>query len=106
MASHANKCCIVITTTDNKKTAELIAKKLIESKLAACVQIDDVHSFFYYDQKPMNAKEVRLWIKANNDNYKFIEDFIKLHHNYQLPQIVKIDVTDGLPGYIDWVCGN
>lgn len=39
-------CCVVLTTTDSKKNAILIAKALLETKLAACVQIDKVESFF------------------------------------------------------------
>ena len=40
------ECCVVITTTDNKETAKLIAKTLVKTKLAACVQLDEVQSFF------------------------------------------------------------
>lgn len=39
-------CCIVLTTTDSKKNANLIARTLLEDKLVACVQIDKVESFF------------------------------------------------------------
>ena len=103
---YAKNCCIVITTTDNKKTAELIAKNLIQSKLAACVQIDNVHSFFCYKEELSSQKEWRLWIKAKNDNYGEIELSIKNNHNYQLPQIIKLDITDGLTNYLEWVYKN
>ena len=39
-------CCIVLTTTDSKKNANLITRALSEYKLAACAQIDKVESFF------------------------------------------------------------
>jgi len=40
------ECCVIITTTDNAKTAKLIAKTLVKAGLAACVQLDQVQSFF------------------------------------------------------------
>jgi len=45
-------------------------------------------------------------IKALSDNYNEIEKSIKLNHNYQLPQIIKLDITDGLPEYLKWVQGK
>ncbi|MDG1436719.1 MAG: divalent-cation tolerance protein CutA [Rickettsiaceae bacterium] len=114
-------CCIVVTTTDNERTARLIATTLLEKGLAACVQLDKVQSFFYHEEERKNqltkltaekklrersvkeAEEIRLFIKAPIDNYKAIEESIKLNHNYQLPQIIKLDITDGLPEYLNWV---
>lgn len=43
---YSSGCCVVLTTTDSRENANLIAKALLESKLAACVQIDKVESFF------------------------------------------------------------
>jgi len=42
----SSKCCVVLTTTGSKENADIIVKALLESKLAACVQIDEVESFF------------------------------------------------------------
>ncbi|MDP5110598.1 MAG: divalent-cation tolerance protein CutA [Rickettsiaceae bacterium] len=99
-------CCVVLTTTDSKKNAILIAKTLLETKLAACVQIDKVESFFCYEASYRQTNEFRLMIKAPTDNYKKIEKSIKSKHSYQLPQIIKLDIVDGLPGYLEWICVN
>lgn len=98
-----NYCCVILTTTDSEKIANLIAKTLIESKLAACVQIDKVKSFFYYDNQCNEIEEFRLMIKGASANYEIIENSIRINHNYQLPQIIKIDITGGLDQYIDWI---
>ena len=102
----SRKCCVVITTTDNEETAILIARTLIETELAACVQLDEVQSFFYHEAEYRQAKEIRLFIKAPTDNYKAIEESIKFNHNYQLPQIIKLDITAGLPEYLNWIHGK
>ncbi len=97
---------VVVTTTDKEETANLIAKILLENKLAACVQLDKIQSFFYHEAKVKHAQEIRLFIKAPADNYKAIEKSIKLHHNYHLPQIIKLDITDGSIEYLNWLHDN
>lgn len=95
--------CIVLTTTNSETIAHKIAKNLIEQRLAACVQIDKVQSFFYYENRVQQEAEFRLMIKCASKNYKNIEESIKLNHNYQLPQIIKLDITAGLAQYVDWI---
>ena len=99
-------CSVVMTTTNSEETAILIARTLIECKLAACVQIDEVRSFFYYEAVSKDEREFRLVIKAPSDNYESIEESIKLNHNYELPQIIRLDIAAGSKVYIDWVLGN
>lgn len=99
-------CCIVLTTTDNREVVDSICKTLLEKKLAACVQVDEVESFFCYNSKYEQTKEFRLQVKAKSDNYKQIESLIVAKHNYDLPQIIKIDIVDGLPPYLNWICSN
>ena len=99
----SRESCVVITTTDNEEVANKMASDLVEQRLAACVQVDKVKSFFYYEDECRQEKEFRLMIKAASKNYKFIEESIKLNHNYQLPQIIKLDITGGLVKYIDWI---
>jgi periplasmic divalent cation tolerance protein len=96
-------CCVVVTTTNNRKIAELIAQRLIENKLAACVQLDEVESFFYQEGGVKRGQEIRLFIKAPAGNYDLIEEAIKQDHNYQLPQIIKLDITAGSQEYLDWI---
>jgi periplasmic divalent cation tolerance protein len=95
-----------MTTTDNSNTAKMLAKVLIESGLAACVQMDDVSSFFYFAGSLREGKEYRLMIKALSSNYDLIERKIQEHHNYDLPQIIKLEITAGLSQYISWIREN
>lgn len=100
------KYCVILTTTDCEETAILIAKTLTENKLAACVQMDRVESFFVYEAKNERQKEFRLLIKARSDSYQAIEESILSKHNYQLPQIIMLDVAAGLPEYLNWIDGK
>jgi periplasmic divalent cation tolerance protein len=98
-----NCCSVIMTTTDNKEIAKKLAVVLVESKLAACVQIDNVKSIFYFADNLQEVKEYRLMIKALSDNYGLIEQKIKEHHNYAIPEIIKLEIKEGLPQYITWI---
>lgn len=73
-----------------------IAKDLVESKFVPCIQLEEVQNFFFYEAQLKQVKEFHLMIKAKMDNYNAIEEFIKFNHNYQLLQIIKLDITAGL----------
>jgi periplasmic divalent cation tolerance protein len=97
------KSSVIVTTTNKKETATCIANILIESKLAACVQLDEIISFFNYEDRTFTEREFRLMIKAPSKNYETIEKLIKNNHNYELPQIIGFKITHGLPEYINWI---
>ncbi|WP_395476611.1 divalent-cation tolerance protein CutA [Rickettsia endosymbiont of Pantilius tunicatus] len=98
--------CLVLTTTNDLQIAEKIASLLLELDLAACIQIDDVKSYFKWDAKVALEKEYRIVIKAKSSNYKKIENKILEVHNYELPQIIKINIDCGLQKYLEWINQN
>jgi periplasmic divalent cation tolerance protein len=98
--------CVIITTTDSQDLAKMLAKNLIQQKLAACVQIDQVTSIFEYNNKIEEVTEFRLAIKAIDSNYELIERAILQNHNYQVPQIIKLKIDDGLKEYLSWMANK
>ncbi len=103
--SNQTDCCIILTTTDDQKVAKILSESLIESGLAGCIQIDEVQSYYKWAGKLHNDHEFRLMIKAACSHYDDIVSLIKLKHNYQLPQIVKLDINNGSQEYIQWLLG-
>ena len=99
----ASDYCIIVTTTDEENNAENMASHLVSEKLAACVQIDKVKSYYSWKAELQIDNEYRLSIKAPAKNYDAIERAILEIHNYSLPQIIKLDITDGLDGYLKWI---
>ena len=98
-----NKCCVVLTTTDDHDVAVKIAKSLIHGKLAACVQIEEVSSYFADEGDVQEVNEYRLMIKASDATYNDVAELVKLEHNYDLPQIVKIMIDDASEEYMNWL---
>lgn len=97
------KICIVTTTTNDQKTASMIGHKLIEERLAACVQIEKINSIFFWEGEIQSGNEFRIILKTTEAKYKALESTIMDLHNYELPQIIKQYVDGGLQEYLEWI---
>ena len=100
------KYCIVFSATDSQDEADKIAGALLEARAASCVQMTPVRSAYRWKGKIEHAPEILLTIKTKDKLYPEVEEIIKANHSYEVPQIVKIPVTGGLPAYLDWVRDN
>jgi periplasmic divalent cation tolerance protein len=93
---------IQVTTTVNKKRiAKDIAKKLIEQKIAACVQIIPLRSIYRWNNNIEHKKEFMLIIKGND--FKKIGKAIKELHPYEIPEIIATPITAANKEYLDWI---
>ncbi len=61
---------VIQTTCSNDEEARKIAKILIEKKLAACVQMSEIESFYMWQDEFCNDKEVLLNIKTKKKTSK------------------------------------
>ena len=95
--------CIVLTTTASAQEADKIADVLIENRAAACVQISPITSIYLWQGKVERECELRLTIKTTDELYPRVESLIKENHSYEVPQIVKVPISCGLPEYLEWV---
>lgn len=95
---------IVLTTLPDAPSAQQLATLLVDSGLAACVNIlAPAQSVYRWQGKLETSQEVPLLIKTRAACYAAVEAAIKNHHPYQLPEIIAIPVTHGLPDYLAWI---
>ncbi len=80
-----------------------MASALIESRLAACVQIIAVNSFFRWEGVINNASEKQLLIKTMSSRYGELERLIIEKHSYDCPEIIQLPIEVGSSGYLDWI---
>ncbi len=92
-----------MTTAPDRETAEKLAEGILDNHLAACIQMADIRSFFLWEGALLKEKEVALYIKTTDARYSDLEVYIEEYHPYDVPEIIKLPVTDGLPGYLDWL---
>ena len=95
---------VVFVTASGKIEADKIAEKLIEEKLAACVNIiSGVDSVFWWENRIDRASEVLLVIKSSKDKFAKIAETVKALHSYEVPEIIALPITDGYKPYLDWI---
>ncbi|GAB1232582.1 divalent-cation tolerance protein CutA [Ferrigenium sp. UT5] len=95
---------LVLTNLPDRGTAERIAAALVTARVAACVNIlPGCTSMYRWQGKLERADEVPVLIKTTREAYARLEDSLRALHPYELPEIVAIAVTAGLPSYLNWV---
>ncbi|MDR1375734.1 MAG: divalent-cation tolerance protein CutA [Holosporaceae bacterium] len=94
---------IILTTTRRRAQAEALAEKILEQKLAACIQIQKTKSFYSWHEKIERSEEYLLLIKTRTILGSKLSEFIRQNHDYQIPEIVQIPISDGSPEYLSWI---
>jgi periplasmic divalent cation tolerance protein len=99
-----NGILLVITNLPDTASAERLARQLIESHAAACVnQLAPCVSTYRWQGNIETANEVPLLIKTTRAAYPRLEELIRAAHPYELPEIIAVPVDAGFPAYLSWV---
>lgn len=95
---------LVITNLPDQESAKRVAEALISGHLAACVNIlAPCTSVYRWQGQVETAQEFPLLIKTLAIHYSKVETAIRQHHPYELPEIVAVPVSAGLPEYFAWI---
>lgn len=94
----------VITTTETKEQAEAIARRLLDDKLAACVQIaGGIESIYSWKGKIERSCEYLCLIKTREDLFSGVSAVIKTLHSYEVPEIIAVPIIGGGKEYVAWL---
>ena len=94
---------MVMTTVAKRTEAQRLARKIVAARLAACVQTMPIRSVYRWQGRVESAAEHLLLVKTRAALAKPLTAFIRKHHTYQVPEIVTVPVTGGLPAYLRWL---
>ena len=95
---------IIITTASSNKEAEIIGSKLIDKKLAACVNIiPNIKSIYRWKGKMNKDSEYLLIIKTVKRAEKDVFKNIRKLHSYDTPEMISIPITGGEKSYLNWL---
>ena len=94
---------LVMTTCGEKPEAETIAMRLVEERLAACVQMFPIESIYRWEGAVQHAQEWMLFCKIQAIDYAKVEAAIRAAHSYSNPEIVKIGIEHGAQAYLSWI---
>lgn len=89
---------------DSAESAHRIARRLVEARVAACVNIiPGATSIYRWKGAVEEAAEWMLVIKTRHDRFEELRSELMAAHNYEVPELIAIDIADGLPAYLDWI---
>ncbi len=95
---------IVLCTCPDMGTAEDLAKRLVASRLAACVNIlPGLTSVYEWKGAVESDSELLLLAKTTEDRYPALQSALREAHPYELPEIICVPIVAGLDGYLKWI---
>jgi len=95
------------TTVAQHADATRLACALVESRLAACVQIDGpLTSHYLWQNRAETTEEYRLTIKFLPEHATAIETWLKAHHPYDTPEWIVVRAEYVAEKYLSWARAN
>jgi periplasmic divalent cation tolerance protein len=93
---------LIYCSTTDVNEARMIAQKLLEEKLVACVNIiPTVESMYRWDG--LIEKEMVLFFKTINEKVDATIKRTDQLHSYDVPEIIALALVDGLKEYFDFL---
>ena len=94
----------VLTTMPDAEKAAALAGGLVQQGLAACVNIlPGVTSVYAWRGNIERDTEVLMLVKTRQQRYAALEAAIREQHPYELPELIAVPITTGLPEYLAWI---
>lgn len=98
---------LILTNCPDEESANVIALAVVEAQLAACVNIlPRVQSVYRWQGAVESTSEIPLLIKSTAKNYPALEAAIRARHPYDIPEIIALPISQGLPAYLNWVAAE
>jgi periplasmic divalent cation tolerance protein len=104
--SNGSVITVTLMTAPSQTVATDIANRLVEQKLAACVNIlPQITSVYRWDGKVNVDSELLLVVKSDSSplHLQALRDAVLEIHPYDTPEIIHLPVSAGLDKYIEWV---
>lgn len=100
---HTNTHTVITTACNTPQSRDAIVAALLQGRLAACVQVAQVQSHYWWEGKITQAEEFLLTIKTQKMYSHMVEETIRANHPYQTPEILELPVEAGNAAYLEWI---
>lgn len=97
---------LLYVTTETKKQATDLGRKIIEANLAACVNIiPGMESIYKWNNTIEESSETILLVKTHISKVQPVTRFILDNHSYDCPCIISLNIAEdeGNPEYLKWL---
>lgn len=96
---------LVFITTPSIDIAKDIAHRLVEDRLAACVNmLSPIRSFYIWQGEKNDDTEVLLIVKSRAAIFQdLLVPAVRSIHPYEVPEILAVPLLMGSQDYLDWM---
>ncbi len=95
---------VVYITAANEEEAAKIARALVETRLAACVNIvKNIRSIYTWQGKVEDETEALMIVKTQKKHFGTLSAKVKELHSYSVPEIIALPIIEGSGDYLKWL---
>ena len=99
--------CLAYITAASVAEAKSIGRALVEARLAACVNvIPGMVSLYRWQGETEEAEEVVLIAKTRSEKFDALARRVAEIHPYETPCAIRLDISAGLPPFLDWIAAE
>ena len=98
-----NEHLVVLVTASSEVQARRIARRLLQNKLAACVNFVPVDSMFLWKGEIQEEEETLMVIKTRAEQFDELMNSVRALHTYDTPEIIGMPVVIGSQDYLKWI---
>jgi periplasmic divalent cation tolerance protein len=95
---------VVFSACGSQDEAAQLARRLLEARLAACVNvIMQIRSYYWWKGKIEESSEWLLVVKTSRELFEQVRSVLEAAHSYELPEVLALPVVAGSPNYLAWI---
>ena len=95
---------LILVTAGGRDDAERIGEALVVEHLAACCSVvPSVASFYYWEGQLQREHEGLLIVKTLESLAPQVQEYVRAHHTYDVPEILQVPIEGGSSAYLDWL---
>jgi len=95
---------VVLSTCGSAMEADAIARRLVEKRLAACVNLlPGAKSIYHWKGAVEESAEVMLVIKSSRELFSELRSELEKVHSYEVPELIALPIVDGSEQYLEWI---
>ena len=91
------------TAVGSEAEAKKVAGRIVEERLAACVQYTPIQSTYRWKGAVESASEYLLMAKTRASLAGELTALIEKVHSYEVPEIIVTPITGGSEKYLEWI---
>ncbi len=95
---------IVISTYPDQDSAEDAARQIVRDKrLAACVNLVKIKSFYIWKKKFEESEEYLAIYKTTEKKVEALKKAVEAQHPYEVPEVAEFSMSDVNSKYLNWL---